>query len=65
VLCLCVVGSIGWAQQAKVELRSTVPVRVPRTPDGRPDLQGVWSFATLTPLERPAEFADKPFMTDS
>ena len=26
---------------------------VPRTPDGRPDLQGNWSSATLTPLERP------------
>ncbi len=25
----------------------------PRTPDGRPDLQGVWDFATLAPLERP------------
>jgi hypothetical protein len=25
----------------------------------RPDLEGVWSFATLTPLERPAEFAGK------
>jgi hypothetical protein len=26
----------------------------PRTPDGRPDLQGVYDLATLTPLERPA-----------
>lgn len=25
----------------------------PRTPDGHPDLQGVWSYATDTPLERP------------
>lgn len=25
----------------------------PRTPDGRPDLQGVWTNASLTPLERP------------
>lgn len=36
----------------------------PRTPDGKPDLQGVWSFATLTPLERPAEFAGKAYLTD-
>jgi mono/diheme cytochrome c family protein len=28
-----------------------------------PDLQGVWSFATLTPLERPAEFGDKATLT--
>ena len=27
---------------------------VPRTPDGRPDLQGNWSNATLTPLQRPS-----------
>ena len=29
----------------------------PRTPDGQPDLQGVWSNATITPLERPADVA--------
>ncbi len=28
---------------------------VPRTPDGRPDLQGNWSSATLTPFERPRD----------
>jgi hypothetical protein len=27
---------------------------IPRTPDGKPDLQGIWDFATITPLERPA-----------
>jgi hypothetical protein len=27
--------------------------RAPRTPDGQPDLQGFWSNATYTPLERP------------
>ena len=26
---------------------------VPRTPWGTPDLHGTWSFATVTPLERP------------
>jgi hypothetical protein len=34
-----------------------------RTLDGQPDLQGIWQFQTITPLERPAEFADKPFLT--
>lgn len=28
--------------------------KVPRTPDGHPDLQGVYDLATLTPVERPA-----------
>jgi len=36
---------------------------LPRTPDGHPDLQGTWSTATLTPLERPAELAGKQFFT--
>ena len=27
--------------------------KAPRTPDGRPDLQGFWTNATLTPLQRP------------
>jgi hypothetical protein len=38
--------------------------RVPRTPDGKPDLQGIWDFRTVTPMERPAEFANKPFLTE-
>jgi hypothetical protein len=37
----------------------------PRTADGAPDLQGVWNTSTLTPLERPAEFAGKPFLTEA
>ena len=36
---------------------------VPRTPDGRPDLQGVWDFRTITPMERPKDLADKPVLT--
>ena len=36
---------------------------VARTPDGKPDLQGNWSFATLTPLERPADLAGKATFT--
>jgi len=34
-----------------------------RTPWGAPDLQGTWSNATLTPLQRPAELKDKEFFT--
>jgi len=37
---------------------------VPRTADGRPDLQGLWDFAQLTPLERPSEFAGKDTLTE-
>src|SRR5215475_1011206 len=41
----------------------SVASTVPRTPDGRPDLQGVWDFKTITPLERPRELGDKAFFT--
>ena len=36
---------------------------VPRTAWGDPDLQGAWSYATLTPLQRPAEVEDRTFFT--
>ena len=32
---------------------------VPRDPNGHPDLQGIWSYATVTPLERPDALAGK------
>jgi hypothetical protein len=38
---------------------------VPRTPDGHPDLQGIWNAATITPLERPAQLAGKPTLSET
>ena len=37
---------------------------VPRTPDGRPDLQGYWTTQTFTPLERPDHLAGKEYFTE-
>ena len=38
---------------------------IPRDPHGRPDLQGIWAYATVTPLERPTALAGKAtFATD-
>jgi hypothetical protein len=36
----------------------------PRTPDGHPDLQGVWLSNIATPLERPKGLEGRPFLTD-
>ena len=36
----------------------------PRQSDGRPDLQGVWNFASATPLQRPGRLADTAFYTE-
>ena len=37
---------------------------VPRQSDGKPDLSGAYDVATLTPLTRPREFADRLTLTD-
>ncbi|MDA1076218.1 MAG: hypothetical protein O3A63_15885, partial [Proteobacteria bacterium] len=37
--------------------------QVPRTPSGRPDLQGVWANNSATPLERPDALAGREKLT--
>ena len=46
--------------------RKTAPSKpaLPRGPAGHPDLSGIWSFATVTPLERPVELGNKAVLTD-
>jgi len=36
----------------------------PRTASGHPDLQGVWNFSSNVPMQRPACFGDRQFMTE-
>ncbi len=35
----------------------------PRTEWGQPDLQGVWNFSSDTPMQRPAQYGDRQFLT--
>jgi hypothetical protein len=64
VLCAMVAMALPVAGQALSTAAKVKAGAAPRTPDGQPDLQGYWSSATLTPLERPAELAGKPFLTE-
>ena len=36
----------------------------PRTAWGAPDVQGIWDFRTITPMERPEDLGDKAFLTE-
>jgi hypothetical protein len=61
---------VGSQTQKAATTKTTAAVKIatpwapPHTPWGDPDLQGIWNFATLTPLERPKELAEKEVLTD-
>src|SRR5438046_125651 len=52
-------------QSSAAAPKASTSSTVPRTPDGHPDLQGVWFFATLTPLQRPDNLAGRTHLTDA
>ena len=55
VIALLVLAPVGALAQGGAE--------PPRTPWGAPDLQGVWDFRSITPMERPDDLADQEFLT--
>ena len=65
VLAVLAVGNAAIAEQTRGRAaQSATPWTAPRTPWGHPDLQGLWSNATTTPLERPDELKDKAVLSD-
>ena len=59
-LLLCGVALLAFPLAAAAQARWAPP----RTPDGQPDLQGVWLSNTATPLERPKQLEGKARLTD-
>ena len=49
---------------AQDEAGQAEPFETPRTPWGHPDLQGVWDYRTITPLQRSRDVGDREFFTD-
>jgi len=47
---------------AKTETHGAAPI--PRTPNGRPDLHGYWTNLSFTPMERPAKYQGREFLTE-
>ena len=56
---LFIVAVVAWSLSDSVVAQSTL-----RTPWGAPDLQGVWTGSTMTPLERRPEHAGKDVLTE-
>ena len=56
---LLTVAVVAWSLSDSVVAQSTL-----RTPWGAPDLQGVWTGSTMTPLERRPEHAGKDVLTE-
>ena len=52
---MCVLGLIG-VMATSAQAQSDA---VQRTPHGDPDISGMFTFRTITPLERPSQFADQ------
>src|SRR2546428_14138897 len=69
VLVLAVVPAAGQATKAAPKAKTAAAVKgtwtPPRTPDGQPDLQGVWTNNSVTPLQRPKELAGQEYYTEA
>src|SRR5271154_959038 len=53
-------ASVAKPAPAAKTVKTWVP---PKTPDGQPDLSGLWTNVTITPMERPPDLAGKEFFT--
>ena len=54
-LLIAILGTVGL---------TVASAEIPRTPDGKPNLQGTWANNAATPLERPVQLADKATLSD-
>ena len=65
VTCIVVGVALSTAVLSGGQSKAPAAWSVPRTFDGRPDLQGVWANNGMTPLERPKQWGGRATMTDA
>ena len=58
VACIPVLAAMACLSQVNAQSSD-----IPRTHDGKPDMTGIYTFRTITPLQRPRELADKETLT--
>lgn len=57
------VAGAGLVMPSVAQSQNAAAGGAPRTAWGQPDLQGVWDFRTITPMERPEALADQEFLS--
>lgn len=61
--CLC--AQAAWSQSSQQAIAASTPYAPARTSFGQPNLEGTWTNNSATPLQRPAQWADKETLTDA
>jgi len=59
-----VVGAVAALSFMRTPSEAATAAPVVKTAWGEPDLQGIWTDETSTPLQRPAKYANQEFFTD-
>ena len=58
-------GKLNMVGACLLLMQPVIAEDIPKTPWGVPDLQGVWTNATSTPLERPDEYANTEVLSEA